>query len=54
MDLSYYEWIVGFGAVLALTASYGIGANDVANAFATSVGSKSLSIKQAVGLAAIF
>lgn len=54
MDLSNYEWIVGLGAVLALTASYGIGANDVANAFATSVGSKSLSIKQAIGLAAIF
>ena len=54
MDLHAYEWIVGLGGLLAVTTSYGIGANDVANAFASSVGSGALSIKQAVILAGIF
>ena len=54
MDLHAYEWIVGLGGLLAVTTSYGIGANDVANAFASSVGSGALSIKTAVILAGIF
>lgn len=49
-----YEWIVVVGGLLAFFTAYGIGANDVANAFATSVGAKALSIKQAVIIAAIF
>mmetsp|Transcript_14849 Transcript_14849/g.22095 ORF Transcript_14849/g.22095 Transcript_14849/m.22095 type:complete len:513 (-) Transcript_14849:100-1638(-) len=53
-DLGTYEWIVVIGAFCAFGASYGIGANDVANAFATSIGAKSLSLKQAVILAGIF
>ena len=49
-----FLWIVAAGGFFAFFASMGIGANDAANAFATSVGSKALTIKQAVILAAIF
>ena len=49
-----YTWIVVAGGIFSFVAAMGIGANDVANAFATSVGSKSLSMKEAVVLASIF
>lgn len=49
-----YTWIIITGGIFAFFAAMGIGANDVANAFATSVGSKSLTMNQAVILAAIF
>ena len=39
---------------LGLFMAWGIGANDVANAMATSIGSKALTIKQAVLIEAIF
>lgn len=41
-------------AVFGLFMAWGIGANDVANAMATSVGSNALTIKQAVMIAAVF
>lgn len=49
-----YLGIVIVGGMFSFFASMGIGANDVANAYATAVGSKALTIKQAVVLASVF
>ena len=49
-----YIWVVICGGFFSFISAMGIGANDVANSFATSIGSKALTIKQAVFLACIF
>jgi len=55
------EFFESYGLILIILAAgvgfvmaWGIGANDVANAMGTSVGSKALTIKQAIIIAMIF
>jgi len=52
MDAMYIY--IGLAAAFGLFMAWGIGANDVANAMATSIGSGALTIKQAILVAAIF
>ena len=43
-----YLGIVVAGGIFSFLAAMGIGANDVANAYATAVGSRALTIKQSL------
>jgi len=47
-------WLVVLGFLTAFVLAFGIGANDVANSFGTSVGSKVLTVRQACILATVF
>lgn len=50
---SEFTWIFVCGTFLSLFVAYGIGANDVANAFGSSVGAKAITMKQAIMIAAV-
>ncbi|GIL62137.1 hypothetical protein Vafri_16409 [Volvox africanus] len=49
-----YMWLVICGAIMSFIMACGIGANDVANSFGTSVGAKTITLKQACLIAAVF
>jgi solute carrier family 20 (sodium-dependent phosphate transporter) len=49
-----YLWIVVVGAIGAFGFGWATGSNDVGNAFGTSVGSGTLTMKQAIGIASVF
>ncbi|MEJ6078479.1 inorganic phosphate transporter [Vibrio sp. 1-Bac 57] len=51
---TYGSMLVIFAGAVGFLMAWGIGANDVANAMGTSVGSKALTIKQAIIIAMIF
>ncbi|WIA18457.1 hypothetical protein OEZ85_009915 [Tetradesmus obliquus] len=54
MAWTQYTHLIVIHGIIAWLDAYGIGANDVANAFGTSVGSKTLKMWSAVVIAAVF
>ncbi|MBQ3681978.1 MAG: inorganic phosphate transporter [Succinimonas sp.] len=52
--LAHSGLFIGFAAVVSFLMAWGIGANDVSNAMGTSVGTKTLTVKQAIIIAIIF
>ncbi|WQF81098.1 Putative phosphate transporter [Colletotrichum destructivum] len=52
-ELHQYDYIFAITAIFAFLDAWNIGANDVANSFATSVSSRSLTMKQAMAVAAV-
>ncbi|KAK5096856.1 Na+/Pi symporter [Lithohypha guttulata] len=51
--LPQYDYILAFGLLFAFLDAWNIGANDVANSFATSVSSRSLTMLQAMCIATV-
>ncbi|KAF8544810.1 phosphate transporter [Trichophaea hybrida] len=51
--LPQYDYIFALGMIFAFLDAWNIGANDVANSFATSVSSRSLTMKQAMMIATV-
>lgn len=44
-DPQQLKWVVGVGAVIAMVMAFGIGSNDAANSWGTSVGSGAISLR---------
>jgi len=53
MALHQFDYIFAFGLIFAFLDAWNIGANDVANSFATSVSSRSLTMRQAMLIATV-
>ena len=53
MALHDFDYIFAFGLIFAFLDAWNIGANDVANSFATSVSSRSLTMLQAMAIATV-
>ncbi|GAQ85424.1 phosphate transporter [Klebsormidium nitens] len=53
MQYTEYTWIFVIATIFSFICAFGIGANDLANSFATSVGSKALTMPQALLVAAV-
>lgn len=51
--LHQFDYIFAIGVIFAFLGAWNIGANDVANSFATSVSSRSLTIQQALCIAIV-
>ncbi|NKC00754.1 MAG: phosphate permease [Pseudomonadales bacterium] len=52
--MEYTTILLALALIFGLYMAWGIGANDVANAMATSVGAKALTVKKAILVAAVF
>ncbi|KAL8445176.1 hypothetical protein Emed_005871 [Eimeria media] len=48
-----FLWLVVFGAIICFLTAFAIGANDVANTFSSSVGSRAIPLPVAIGMAAV-
>eukprot|EP00485_Elphidium_margaritaceum_P011067 CAMPEP_0202702378 /NCGR_PEP_ID=MMETSP1385-20130828/15366_1 /ASSEMBLY_ACC=CAM_ASM_000861 /TAXON_ID=933848 /ORGANISM="Elphidium margaritaceum" /LENGTH=582 /DNA_ID=CAMNT_0049360017 /DNA_START=35 /DNA_END=1783 /DNA_ORIENTATION=+ len=53
-QIDEFMWLVILGGFVCFAMAWGIGANDVANAFSTSVGARAINLRQATVIAAIF
>lgn len=52
--MEYAAALLALASIFGVFMAWGVGANDVANAMATSVGSRALTIRQAILIAAVF